>query len=185
MVLPKYRFFYLCWLEDVFFSTFIELLASTNYSRIVNTFNNATTISTNSMANLIQRLLSWIESGILNLDDINVLDSATALQRFMNGKTVFLRESISVFKEIDANARFEWDYSPIALTTISDKKVSFATNNGWNLGVYKHSANVDAAVKMAKYMTSQDYQRYLLHSSPGIFFPTHNNLLSGKHLLFR
>ncbi|TPX62805.1 hypothetical protein PhCBS80983_g00021 [Powellomyces hirtus] len=133
-----------------------EWLAGMHASILSDTGN--ITIATTQTANFFARITSWIEAGILSIEDIGTLDMAGAIDRFFDKRSIFLRTTTQHVPSIVANPpRFTWGIAPVPSQLESGLGVG--TAEGWFVGVYKYSTNKAAAVKTAEWLTSQDYQK--------------------------
>lgn len=158
-------------------SLFTEVLASTNYSSLFNTLSNDTTIASNATVNAIQRLLAWVDAGIIEVPQLGEDGNQIPFtSKFITGNAVYLRHW-STWNPI---VSFGLGFTPISFITkdtASLDKKGMGVNNGWSLGVYKYSSNQDASVKMIKFMTSKEYQRNSILSSAHPIQPTYPDLL--------
>lgn len=165
--------------DEAFMGSFIELLANTNYSSVFNTFSNDTSIATPETINLIQRLTAWIDAGIVEPTQIDEQNNLVPFyQKFTKGKAVFMRKySTADTSHLDFNVGFASMQLPVAA---GGPIIPMGVNNGWSLGVYKYSNNLDASVKIIKRISSIDFQRQSILSSAYPIQPTYPSLLNGK-----
>ncbi|KAJ3205546.1 hypothetical protein HK099_000765, partial [Clydaea vesicula] len=133
----------------------VEWLAAADKSSVINLQGNVT-VSTSDIGNILIKVKHWIDSQIINPNDVGTTTDETALQKWLNQQSIYLRHWSSTILDEAKTADFEWDVSPL-FTTNSSQHVG--TFNGWALGVYKYSSNIKAAVKTVKWMTSKKYQK--------------------------
>jgi len=162
-------------------SSLTEFLAATDYASLFNTYANDTKIATNSTLNLVQRLTSWIEAGIIEPPQLDEYSKEIPFTtKFAEGKAVYMRHWSN--KRLDSKIDFDVGYTSIKMST-GDKITPMGVNNGWSLGVYKYSTNLDASVKMIKYLSSQEFQRQSILQSSTPIQPTYPSLLDSKLIL--
>ena len=137
-------------------------------------FDNFTDSQT-AIADMFTRLSSWTTHQILESSKLGQSTEEQALDDWLNSRTVFLRNWISLKNQVSTRAGFEWKVSPI-LTTTPYKYTG--TYNGWQLGVYKYSPNPFAAIKTLKYLTSKEYQKKVITSAPIPIVPTYPDLFT-------
>jgi len=157
--------------------SFIELLANTNYSSVFNTFSNDTRIATPECINLVQRLTAWIDAGIIEPTQLDEAGTQVPFtNKFLQGKALFLRK----YSTTEFAADFNIGYAPMQLAVNPNgNRVSMGVNNGWSLGVYKYSSNLDASVKVIKQVSSMEFQRQAILASSRPIQPTYPELLNG------
>lgn len=158
--------------------SFIELLANTNYSSVFNTYSNDTSVATAETIDLIQRLTAWIDAGIIEPTQLDEMGKEVPYSRkFTQGKSVFLRK----YSTNNLAVEFNLGYAPMQLPVSSGVKgVPMGVNNGWSLGVYKYSSNLDASVKIVSKISSIDFQRQSILASAHPIQPTYPSLLKGN-----
>ncbi|KAJ3034270.1 hypothetical protein HDV00_005221 [Rhizophlyctis rosea] len=135
----------------------IEWLAS--YNATLLSEHNVTVLSQDA-ADAFGRIANWIGAGILDELDIGSVDTNDAKEKFLNGKAIFFRGTPDMMSEIEERKSFdEWGMMPFPSQTDSHY---VGTYEGWGLGVQKNAANPKAAMKTLKYMTSLEYQSYVI-----------------------
>ncbi|KAJ3212726.1 hypothetical protein HDU67_003643 [Dinochytrium kinnereticum] len=137
-------------------------------------------IATNNAAKIIDRVASWSEKGIIDLQELEIpkagMDQGEAsMDRFINGKAIFMRHWSSSIKTLQAmNLPFKWGVGPIVGTR---RGQGAGAHSGVSVGVYRYSKNPSAAVKVAFWLSSVEYQKTLLTKQKLFFIPTRAQLL--------
>ncbi|KAJ3279206.1 hypothetical protein HK104_001659, partial [Borealophlyctis nickersoniae] len=133
------------------------------YHATLLTPTNVTIYSETAGAALAQ-IISWIESGILDTAELGTATTDDARSRFLNGKSIFLRDTPDAMYEIrERRAGFDWAVSPIPNATGGEFVGTF---QGWYLGVYKYGKNLAGGVKTVRYLTSLEYQAMNVLKNP-------------------
>ncbi|KAJ3190387.1 hypothetical protein HDU85_000683 [Gaertneriomyces sp. JEL0708] len=115
-------------------------------------------VATSPVANLFVRLVQWISQGVICSEDVGSATPDSSLQKFIDGKTIFLRTSTDMLKRIiDAKPSFNWGVAPLPSNLESGLGVGGV--DGWYVGAYKYAPNPEAAVKTAEWLSSAGYQR--------------------------
>lgn len=99
------------------------------------------------------------------------------------GNAVFMRNwpyAYSLGNANDSPIKGKFDVVPLPEGTGRGSK-SAATLGGWNLGVSAYSKNEDAAVDLAKFLTSKRMQKY--NAIEGSQLPTHPDLYKDEEVL--
>ncbi len=156
-------------------ATLVELFAAVNDSTIIDGYGNVT-VANSRIGDTIMRLIDWSEAFLIDPIDFVNGDDQSAMTKFIEEKAVFLRHWSAANSFIQNSASFS--YSVAAVPSLSREKVG--TFNGWSVGIYKYSTNIPAAVKVAKYMASKEFQKAVIMGAPVPILPTYPSLFDGK-----
>lgn len=146
---------------------------------------NETTVAENTTVYLMQRLLSWSESGILDLRNMDTQTVATAAAEFAESKSIVHRDWSNSFLDLNTSTPFNMGILPMSMAVNKNERAhAMGVYNGWSLGVYKYASNPDAAMKLVKYLTSMEYQRKMVLEATYPVIPTYPQLLNGMLFWF-
>jgi trehalose/maltose transport system substrate-binding protein len=140
--------------------------------------NNSITIASSQAADVLARISSWSNTGIVDAIDFKNADLESSMQRFRDGNSIFLLGNLAQYNALHREPpRFEWGLAPFP----GDDEKYFGILGGWNLGVYKYSKNPAAAVKAIQWITSSEAQKEsILLSDPIKLLPTRSDLYAGE-----
>lgn len=152
-----------------------EWLAIANLSSILSTDGNIT-VYNNDTAGLFNRLSQWANNQYLELSDLDFSTDQTALDQWLQGRSIFLRHWSTTMNFIARKAEFEWGIHPIVT---ENSTIKVGTFNGWSVGIYKYSQNPAAAMKTLKWMTSIEVEKRMSFEAPERSIPTYPDLFAG------
>ena len=140
--------------------------------------NSSITIASSQAADVLARISSWSNTGIVDAIDFKSANLETSMQRFKEGHSIFLLGNLAQYNALHRDPpKFEWGLAPFP----GENERFFGVLGGWNLGVYKFSKNPAAAVKAIKWITSSEAQKEsILLSEPIKLLPTRSELYAGK-----
>ncbi|KAJ3091415.1 hypothetical protein HK102_000641 [Quaeritorhiza haematococci] len=153
----------------------VEWLASLNHSSILSSTGKNVTLTQTAVANALARVVSWTGNNVIDIADLETGDDDGVLERFLDEQSVFMRHWSSNLATVAKRAEFTWGVAPM-FTDYNNHYMG--VHNGWSLGVYKYSTNVDAAVKAVEWLTSRDYQKTMASKAPEPIVPTYPSLFS-------
>jgi len=152
-------------------SMMIEMMAASNDSRILTPPHGNVTILTSSILKMFGTLQSLISKQIIDSSDLGVATDATALDKWLNEKSIFLRHWSATIPEIRNRAAFKWNVGPFVAGTFG----------GYSLGVYRYSKNIDDSVRVVKWMSSREYQK-MMANAPIPAIPTYSDLYDDEQV---
>jgi trehalose/maltose transport system substrate-binding protein len=140
--------------------------------------NSSITIASSQAADVLARISSWSNTGIVDAIDFKSANLETSMQRFKEGHSIFLLGNLAQYNALHRDPpKFEWGLAPFP----GENDRFFGVLGGWNLGVYKFSKNPAAAVKAIKWITSSEAQKEsILLSEPIKLLPTRSELYAGE-----
>ncbi|KAJ3411368.1 hypothetical protein HDV05_002342 [Chytridiales sp. JEL 0842] len=168
--------------ENLATSTFEWLYGNNRTTLFVNKGNTTVSIANNMAAEVLSRVAAWTGNNIIDTKDIgpnpNGLEEVDpyeyALERFLNERSVFWKGWASSIPYIqERQPGFRWGLSPVFGI---DVNTQVGAVGGWGLGVYRHTENPRAAVKLIKYLTSTEVQKQRVVQFPLKAFPTREEL---------
>ncbi|KAH6561329.1 hypothetical protein BASA50_010196 [Batrachochytrium salamandrivorans] len=179
-------------IEQQDWSMLVSEWVSASNATIINK-DGMISIADSDFAMMLVVISTWLNNGIIDIHDMDTFNSANALDRFMQSQCVFLHTTASQLdavmgKDGGFGVAFDWGIIPMPpLATTVDSmhgKSGVGVVTGYAAGVYKFSRNPVGAVKVLKYLVSEEYERLALldggfsHGS----FPINNHLLSDSKI---
>ncbi|TPX31793.1 hypothetical protein SmJEL517_g04984 [Synchytrium microbalum] len=141
---------------------------------------NNVTVATTASAQILVRVASWVTSNLIDPRDLSSTSDADAVNRFLDGKAVFLRSWTGVIRSLRASSSFNWGVMPM-IPLENSGGVNPSVVGGWWLGVSRAAANPAAAIRVVKYLTSLGYQRMnTINGGANWMIPTYPSLMNGK-----
>ncbi|KAJ3024920.1 UNVERIFIED_CONTAM: hypothetical protein HDU68_007657 [Siphonaria sp. JEL0065] len=175
--------------DDYFTAQITEWMYGCNNSVIINPTTGQVAIETTAVARVINRVSTWTANNIIDPNDFqlpatplfltpsqmdSLLDTDPSLQKFVDGKALFLRHWSSTFQLLlKTQVDFGWGVAPVIGW---NNGVNVGTLGGWGVGVYKYSDNPAGAVKVASWLASTSMQRGAIVSGGVKFAPTRSDL---------
>lgn len=160
-----------------FMSIIITWLAAVN-GKIIDGKN--LTIASEETGQLLNRINTWIDNGIISLDGFERNSIESMQNKFKDGHAVFMFSQLPQINDLNQNPPFfEWSTFPFP----GSNSNFVGTLDGWSLGVYKFSRNPTAAIKTIKWMTTEETQRNaILLSNPVLVLPTRPQIYENKEV---
>ncbi|KAJ3171902.1 hypothetical protein HK101_011202 [Irineochytrium annulatum] len=162
-------------------ATAAEWLYGANRSAFLTPDGSNVTVATNDVAEVLSRIAAWTNAFIIDPNDVGApadgsTPEAASLEKFANGKAVYLRHWSSAYHTLaKMNLPFEWGVGPVVGT---DANMTVGAAGGWSAGVYKYSQNPGAAVKVAKWLASPQYQKTVITQLHDHIVPTRPSLFT-------
>ena len=137
------------------------------------------TINNPAAVDIISRAAEWV--GTISPTGVTGFAEEDARNFFQAGNAAFMRNwpyAYTIMNADDSPIAGNFDVSPLPA---GENGESAATLGGWNLGVSRYSTNVEAAVDVAKFFTSQEAQK--MRAIQGSFNPTLPALYEDQEVL--
>ncbi|KAK6092063.1 hypothetical protein MT418_007591 [Batrachochytrium dendrobatidis] len=164
-----------------------EWIACSNASII--TPDGNVTIADSDFALLLTHISTWVNTGIIDLNDIDTFGQSEALSRFVQGQAVFLHTTSNDLAAVlgrNGNSAVIFDVGVIGMPALNGigsgigGADTFGVVDGYALAVYRYSKNIDAALKVLEYLVSDVYEKseFTSPDEQGDFdFPINRHLL--------
>ncbi|KAL2914557.1 hypothetical protein HK105_205908 [Polyrhizophydium stewartii] len=161
-----------------------EWIAGTNAS-IIDASGNIT-VADSDFAVLLTHIVGWINTGLIDPGDLDTFTSREAFSRWANRQAVFLHATSALLPDA-AGVSFQWGVQPMPplIPAATDGKGT-SVSTGFYLGVYKYARNPAAAVKLAKYLVSSEYERQIILQGAAdgrIFMPVNPSLMADQSVV--
>ena len=137
------------------------------------------TINNPAAADIISRASEWV--GTISPTGVTGFAEEDARNFFQAGNAAFMRNWPYAYSIMNAEGSPVAGNFDVATLPAGENGQSAATLGGWNLGVSRYSTNVEAAVDVAKFFTSQEAQK--LRAIEGSFNPTIPALYEDQEVL--
>ena len=137
------------------------------------------TINNPAAVDIISRASEWV--GTISPTGVTGFGEEEARNFFQAGNAAFMRNwpyAYSLMNADDSPIAGQFDVSPLPA---GENGESAATLGGWNLGVSRYSNNIETAVDVAKFFTSEEAQK--LRAVQGSFNPTIPALYEDQEIL--
>ena len=137
------------------------------------------TINNSAAVDLISRAAEWV--GTISPTGVTGFAEEDARNFFQAGNAAFMRNwpyAYGIMNADDSPIAGQFDVSPLPA---GENGSAAATLGGWNLGVSRYSNNIDAAVDVAKFFTSEESQKF--RAVQGSFNPTIPTLYEDQEVL--
>ena len=156
----------------------LEWVYSSNGGSIISP-DEVITINNPAAADIISRAAGWV--GTISPQGVTGFAEEDARNFFQAGNAVFMRNwpyAYGIMNGDDSPIAGNFDVSPLPA---GENGSAAATLGGWNLGVSRYSNNIDAAVDVAKFFTSEEAQK--MRAIEGSFNPTIPALYEDQEVL--
>ena len=137
------------------------------------------TINNPAAVDIISRAAEWV--GTISPTGVTGFAEEDARNFFQAGNAAFMRNWPYAYSIMNAEGSPVAGNFAVAPLPAGENGESAATLGGWNLGVSRYSNNVEAAVDVAKFFTSEEAQK--MRAIQGSFNPTLPSLYEDQEVL--